>query len=157
MPNDLENMVSRLVQMEMAAVPGSDAVGVGFYIQEGTRYWTNTITGFTVELESEQLEIVTYLITARLVVSATTEGINNEAELSLQTLLPVILSYFGQRRQLKRTSADTLVSGLDPRGAQITGGQVRDDIQNSGIGVNMFGLDIQVEVPMIISTDQVIF
>lgn len=155
--NDLENMFARLVQMEMAAVPGSDAVPISFYSQEGMPYWTNTVTGFTVELESEQLEIITYSITARLVLATLTEGINNQAELSLQTWLPVILTYFGQRRQLKRTSADTLVSGLDPRGAQITGGQVRDDIQNSGIGVNMFGIDFNIEVPMTISTDQLIF
>lgn len=157
MANDLEAMLTRLTDMQKAVYSGSDAVAVSYYAQEGTPYWTNTITGGTIELESEQLEVVTYSITMRLVLAVVTEGVNNQAELSLQTQLPVILAYFGQRRQLKRTVADAAVTGLDPRGAQITGFQVRDDIQNSGIGALMFGLDFNIEVPMIIATDQLIF
>lgn len=157
MPNDLEAMLTRLTDMQKAVVSGSDAVAVSYYAQEGTPYWTNTITGGAIELESEQLEVVTYSVNMRLVLAVVTEGVNNQAELSLQNQLPVVLAYFGQRRQLKRTSADSVVSGLDPRGAQITGFEVRDDIQNSGIGANMFGVDFNIEVPMIISTDQVVF
>lgn len=147
----------RLTDMQKAVISGSDAVALSFYAQEGTPYWTNTITGGTIELESEQLEVVTYTVNMRLVLAVVTEGVNLQAELSLQTQLPVILAYFGQRRQLKRTVADAPLLGLDPRGAQITGFQVRDDIQNSGIGVLMFGIDFNIEIPMIISTDQLIY
>ena len=157
MANELEAMLTRLTDMQKAVLSGSDAVSVSFYAQEGTPYWTNTIIGGSIELESEQLEVVTYTVNMRLVLAVVTEGINNQAELGLQTQLPVILAYFGQRRQLKRTVADAALIGLDPRGAQITSFQVRDDIQNSGIGANMFGIDFNIEVPMIISTDQVVF
>ncbi len=149
--------MTRLTDMQKAVLSGSDAVAVSFYAQEGQPYWTNTITGGSIELESEQLEVVTYTVNMRLALATLTEGVNLQAELSLQTQLPVILAYFGQRRQLKRTVADAAVSGLDPRGAQITSFEVRDDIQNSGIGVFSFGIDFNIEVPMIISTDQLIW
>lgn len=157
MANDLEAMLTRLTEMQQAVYPGSDAVAISSYAQEGTPYWTNTVTGFTAELESEQLEVITYNITMLLVLAVTTEGVNDQAELSMQTWLPVILAYFGQRRQLKRTVTDAAVIGLDPRGAQITDGQVRGDVQSSGIGVYMFGLAFNIQVPMILSTDQLIW
>jgi hypothetical protein len=67
------------------------------------------------------------------------------------------VQYFAQRRQLKRTSADSAVENLYPQGAVITGGQVRDDIQNSGIGITMFGIDFTIEVPLYQQTPQLIF
>lgn len=157
MPNDLENMVERLTEMQMAVVPNSDAVTVDFYAQESPLYWTNQIGSFTTELLSENIQIVTYTIRMRLVLATVTEGFEQEAEKLIQTWLPVVLSYFGKRRQLKRTSADAPVQGLDPRGSLIIGGTARHDIQNSGIGQLMHGIDFDIEVPMTFDTDQVIW
>jgi hypothetical protein len=154
--SELDNMLARLVEMQEDVVV-SDAVPVSLYVQEGGYYWTNTVTGFTVQLVSEELQVITYQITMRLVLATVTEGFLTEAEQKLHKVLPPIILYFSQRRQLKRTSADSTVPYLDPRGAVIVGGQVRDDIQNSGIGQLMFGLDINIEVPLYQTTSQLVF
>lgn len=154
--SELDAVLARLVEMQEDVIL-SDAVPVSFYVQEGTYYWTNSINGFSVELVSEELEVVTYEITMRFILATTTEGFGTEAEQKMHKVLPLILKYFSQRRQLKRSSSDSAVAYLYPRGAVITGGQVRDDIQNSGIGQSMFGIDFTIEVPMYQQTEQVIF
>jgi hypothetical protein len=156
-PSELDLMLERLRDMQTDVVAGADAVSVSFYAQEGTPYWTNTVTGFTVELESENLQIITYHIVMRLVLATTTEGFATEAEQKLHLWLPTLTAYFSRRRQLKRTALDGAIAFLHPRGAMITGGQVRDDIQNSGIGQSMFGIDLDLDVPMYQATDQLIF
>ncbi len=157
MPNDLENMITRLTEMQEAVVTGSDAPGVAFYAQEQPKYWLTHIDSYAVELESENLQIITYQITMTLVLASTTEGFDQEAEKSIQTWLPTVLQYFGKRRQLKRTSADTAVTGLAPKGAFISGGKAGYGIVSSGIGQTQFGVDFVIEVPMVQDTDQVIF
>jgi len=154
---DLTNMLSRLVEMQKAAYPGSDAVPIAFYAQEATPYWTNRIDSALVEENSENLQVITYSINMRLVLAPVNEGWENEAEKLIATYLPTILLYFGQRRQLKRTSADTAVASLDPRGSLITSVNADYNMQNSGIGVTQFGIDFTIEVPMYQQTDQVIF
>lgn len=156
-PSELDSMLARLVDMQKDVVPDADAVPVSFYAQEQPTYWTNTITGGTLERETQDIDVMTYRITMRLVLALVTEGFNTEAEQKLHLWLPSILAYFGRRRQLKRTSADAAVAYLHPRGAAITDVQVRDDIQNSGIGQSMFGLDLTIEVPMYVTTEQVVF
>jgi hypothetical protein len=156
-PSELDSLLARLVDMQEDVVAGADAVPVSFYAQEQPVYWTNSITGFTVERVTENIDIITYRITMRLVLALVTEGFSTEAEQKMQLWLPYILSYFATRRQLKRTSADSAVPFLDPRGAVISGGAVRGDIQNSGIGQLMFGIDFSIEVPMYQQTEQVIF
>lgn len=156
-PSELDSMLARLTDMQQDVVSGADAVAASFYAQETLPYWTNIVTGFTVELESEELHIITYQITMRLVLATTTEGFNTEAEQKLHLWLPSLIAYFARRRQLKRSASDTAVAYLHPRGAVITGGQVRADIQNSGIGQSMFGLDITAEVPMWQTTGQLVF
>lgn len=156
MTTDLDSVIQRLCDMEKAVVAGSDAVPGAAYAQEGLGYWLNDVTGGTVELESEELQIVTYAITARYVGAEATEGYTMQPEQSVQTLIPTILQYFGQRRQLKRTSTDTPVVNLDPRGAVIVGFRVDRNLV-SGIGQKLFGLDFLFEVPMIQDTNQLIF
>jgi hypothetical protein len=153
---DLTNMLSRLVEMQKAAYSGSDAVPVSFYAQEATPYWTTRIDSALIEEESENLQIITYSINMRLVLASVTEGWDNEAEKLIATWLPTILLYFGQRRQLKRTSADTSPLNLDPRGSLITSANADYSMQNSGVGVTQFGIDFTIEVPMTQQTDQVI-
>jgi hypothetical protein len=157
MPNDLEAMITRLTEMQEAVVTGSDAPGVAFYAQEATKYWLTHIDGFAVELESENLQIITYRITMTLVLEATTAGFDQEAEKLIQTWLPTVVQYFAKRRQLKRTSADLAVTGLSPKGALITGGKAGIGIVSSGIGQTQFGVDFNIEVPMVQDTNQVIF
>ena len=91
------------------------------------------------------------------ILSTTTEGFESEAERQIHAWLPVILQYFGQRRQLKRTSADAAVPYLHPRGAFITGGKADYGITISGIGQSMFGVSYTIDVPMWQDTNQVIF
>ncbi len=157
MTTHLEDLLARLVLMQQAAMPGSDAVTVSLYSQESTPYWTNHVDGFAVELASEQQQIITYTITMTQVLSTTTEGYEQEAERQIHAWLPVILQYFGQRRQLKRTSADAAVPYLHPRGAFITGGKADYGITISGIGQTMFGISYTLDVPMWQDTNQVIF
>lgn len=157
MTNELENALARLTEMQQDVIPNSDAVPVAFYAQEAAPYWKNTVTGFSVELESESQQIVTWQITMTLILSATTEGFEQEAERLIHAYAPLVLRYFGQRRQLKRTSADSAVPYLDPRGAFITGGKPDYGLQQSGIGQSMFAIDFTVEVPLWQETDQVIF
>jgi hypothetical protein len=156
-PSELDLMLERLRDMQTDVVAGADAVNVSFYAQEGTPYWTNTVTGFTVEMESENIQIITYSIIMRLVLATTTEGFAVEAEQKAHLWLPTLTAYFARRRQLKRTALDTAVAFLYPRGATLTGGAVRDDIQNSGIGQSMFGIDLHIDVPMYQTTDQLVF
>lgn len=154
---DLDNMLARLVEMQQAAYPGSDAVPVSFYAQESTPYWTNRIDSAVVEEDSENIQIITYSINMRLVLASINEGWENEAEKLIASWLPTILLYFGKRRQLKRTSADSSVVNTHPKGSLITAANADYNMQNSGIGVTQFGIDFTIEVPMYQLTDQVIF
>lgn len=157
MSTDLSAMLDRLVLMQKAVMPGSDAVPVSFYSQEGLPFWTNKIDSVVIELDSQDIQVLTYRIRMRQVLAFVTEGWDQEAEGYIATWLPTVTLYFGQRRQLRRTSADSDVINLDPRGALLTDVNAVDgDMQNSGIGANQFGLDYYIEVPMIQNTDQLV-
>lgn len=153
----LDDMLNRLTLLQQDVFPGSDAVPVVFYAQEATPYWTNDFSSFDVQLDSEQIQIVTYHGVMQLVLGAITQGFEQEAERLTYIWIPAVTIYFGQRRQLKRTSADAPVPFLYPSGAVITGGSKRNDIANSGIGQLMFGIDFNIDVPMWQETDQVVF
>lgn len=155
--SDLYDMMDRLVLMEKDVQTNTDAVPVAFYAQEATPYWTNQIMSFIVEEDSFDLQKITYSISMTLWLATTTEGFEQEAERKAQTILPTILTYFAQRRQLKRTSADSAVVGLYPMGAVITGGKVNYGDNNSGIGQGMFGITCDIDVPMYIQSSQVVF
>jgi hypothetical protein len=156
-PTPLDTLIERLALLEQAVVPGSDAALTGTYTQEGTPYWTNTVTGWTTETVSEDLQVITYRITMELVLGATTEGYEQQAERQVQKWIPTITQYFGKRRNLKRTSADAGVRYLDSRGAQITDGRVNYNLGQSGIGQSMFGIAFNIEVPMDQDTEQAVF
>ncbi len=138
-------------------MPGSDAAPVWFYAQEGYPFWVNKVSRFTTEDIAEDLQVVTYSIIMRLVLKPATSGIEYEAERDIHKYVPPILMYFGQRRQLKRTKADTDVQFLDSKGALITGGQPDYNMQVSGIGNPLFGIDFDIDVPMDEYVDQLIF
>ena len=153
----IDYMLLRLCEMQEAVVPNSDAAPVFFYAQEGSPFWVNRVGNFNIELESEEIQVVTYSVTMRLVLRPVTAGIEFEAEREIHTWLSTVTQYFGQRRQLKRTNADTGLDFLDPRGAIITGGRADYDMSVSGAGNNLFGIDFIIEVPMLQYVSQVIF
>jgi hypothetical protein len=156
-PSILDTLIERLALMEEAVVSGSDAALTGTYVQEGTPYWANSVTGWTTETVSEELQVITFQITAQLVLATTTEGFEQQAERQTQRWIPVVTQYFAQRRRLKRTSADAGVPFLHPRGAQIDGGKVDFNLGRTGTGQSMFGIDFNIEVPMYQQTPQVVF
>jgi hypothetical protein len=152
----LDDMLLRLCDMEKDVVPGSDAVPAAFYSQEGQPFWTNDARNFEVQLVAEDLQVVTYHVTATLALGPVSAGFEQEAEQQTYQWIYTVPQYINQRRQLKRTSADSPVAYLDPRGAFCSGGTKRDDIA-SGIGQLMFGIDFNIDVPMWQETDQVVF
>ena len=156
-PTDLDYLLFRLCQMQEAVVPNSDAAPVFFYAQEKSPFWVNRVGAFTIELESEEMQVVTYQVTMRLALNPVTSGIEFESERAIHTWLPTVTQYFGQRRQLKRTNADTGLDFLDPRGAVIVGGRADYDMVVSGSGNNLFGIDFTIEVPMLQYTNQLVF
>lgn len=156
-PTELDYLLLRLNEMQEAVVPGSDAVPVFVYTQGGAPFWVNRVGSFTIELESQEIQVVTYQVTMRLVLNPITSGIEYEAERAIHTWLPTVTRYFGQRRQLKRTNSDAGLDFLDPRGAVITGGQADYNMQVTGTGTNLFGIDFTIEVPMLQYTDQLVF
>jgi hypothetical protein len=153
---DLDDAIARLVEMQEDVISGSDAVPFAFYAQESTRYWTNDVTDFRVEVESEELQRITYTVTMTCHGAEATEGYEGQPEESVQTLIPTVLQYFSKRRQLKRTNADSAVTNLDPRGAQITGGRVNRGLTDS-VGQRVFGIDFNLELPMFQDTEQSVF
>lgn len=156
-PTQLDFALFRLTEMQETVMPGSDAVPVWFYKQGRGPFWVNRVGDFSVELSSEEIQTTTYVITMRLVLNPVTSGIESEAERAIHTWLPTVIQYFGERRQLKRTNSDTGLDYLDPRGAVITGGRADYDMQVSGVGANLFGIDFRIEVPMLQYTDQLVF
>jgi hypothetical protein len=157
MTTDLETMLTRLTDMQKAVVANSDAVEVAFYAQEGTPYWTNRVMSVIVTFEGETIQNETYSIAMQLVLTNVTEGYETQAEKMIQAQLPVILQYFGKRRQLKRTNADAALLGLRPQGAIIKQARVNYNLVNSGTGQKMFGIDILLEVPMYQAVDQTVY
>ena len=153
----LTDLLDRLVLMQKAVMPGSDAVPVSYYWQEATPYWSNRIDSANFELNSEEMVNGIYVINMRVVLGIVTENYENIAEKQIAVQAPVILYYFGTRRSLKRTQADASLQWLLPEGAVITGFQAQYNMQNSGIGVQQFGIDFALEVPMNIPTEQVVY
>ena len=156
-PTQLDYALHRLTEMQEAVVPNSDASPIWFTKQGRGPFWINRVGEFSVELSSEEIQTTTYRITMRLVLSPITSAIENEAERAIHTWLPTVIQYFGERRQLKRTNSDTGLDYLDPRGAVITGGRADYDMQVSGVGANLFGIDFRIEVPMLQYTDQLVW
>lgn len=157
MTTELEAMLTRLTDMQKACVTGADAVPVSFYAQENTPYWTNRVMDVLVSFEGQTIQNETYSIAMQLILTNVTEGYEKQAELMIQAQLPVILLYFGQRRQLKRTSADAALSGLRPQGAIIKRARINYNLINSGTGQKMFGIDILLEVPMTQAVEQAVY
>lgn len=155
--SDLDDMLARLVDMEKDVVSGSDGVPVTFYTQEALPYWTNAVGTFSVEQLAQDLQLISYQVKATLVLAKATEGFGTEAEEKAHALLPVILLYFGQRRTMKRNNTDPDVVNLYPRGLSVTGGAISDNIPSSGVGDTMFGCEVQLDIPMYQSIDQVVF
>ena len=157
MATDLETMLIRLTDMQKACIANSDAVTVAFYAQEAPIYWTNRVMSVNVTFESEQIQDETYSIAMQVVLANVTEGYETQAEKLVQKWLPVILEYFGKRRQLKRTNADAALLGLRPRGAIIKQARVNYNLVNSGNGQKMFGIDILLEIPMYQAVEQAVY
>lgn len=157
MTTPLDDLLLRLTEMDKAVLSGADSVGVFFYTQESFPFFVHRVSRFSTEDIAIDLQTVTYTILKRLVLGPVTAGFEQEAEQQIHTWLPTILLYYGQRRQLKRTSADADVVFLNSKGALITGGQADYNLNVSGIGQICFGIDFEIEVPMDLYTDQLIF
>lgn len=153
--SDLDNALDALLRIEVAAVANSDAVRGSAYAQEQPQYWTNRIAGWTTELESEELQIITYLVEATLTAAFLTEGFGEEAEKRAQTLIPDVLLYIGKRRKLRRTASDPDVPYLDPRGVINRDGQIIYE-NRSGIGAQMVSILFTFEMPMYQRVTQII-
>lgn len=157
MPGDLELVFQRLADMCEDVLAASDAVPVSAYTQESGPYWIIKIDAFNIETESENLEIITWQLSLELILATNTEGWDQEAEKRLQAIIPTVLQYFGRRRQLKRNISDPGLTGLYPRGAQITAGQTNNGSLASGIGQGMITVSFSIDVPMYLETDQVVY
>lgn len=157
MTTPLDDLLARLVDMQKAVVTGSDSVPAFIYTQETLPFWVNRVGAYRVIDTAMDLQTVVYSITMRLSLGYVTQGFNQEAEQMIHTWLPTVLLYFGQRRQLKRTSADSAVPFLNAEGGLITGGTADYNLQISGIGQSCFGIDFNIDVPMDLFTDQLIF
>jgi hypothetical protein len=151
----LDDVLARLVLMQKAVLPGSDAVPAFVYTQESFPFWLNRVGRYSVEDIAIDLQTVTYTILMRLVLGNVTSGFEVETEQLVHQWLPTVLLYFGQRRRLKRTNADSGVPFLDAKGALITDGTADYNLQVSGIGQSLFGIDFNIEVPMDLYTNQV--
>lgn len=157
MTSDLDLALDRLVLMQKASYIGSDAVKDYYYTQEATPFWVNKIESFDVQIDSEGLDVIKYFVTMTLALSIITEGWEGEAEGKTRLLIPPTVAFFNQRKMMKLLTSDNPVLNLHPTGIRVTGGNVDYNLQVSGIGVLLFGINFSLELPMMQSAEQAVF
>lgn len=159
MSSDLELLLSRQCEMEKAALvatyPEIDAFPVAFWTSERLPYWTNRIVHVGVEWEGQEEITYRYTLAGLLVLAHFTEGVQLEAEGKIAVVLPLVLDYFANRRQWKRTQADSELVDLDALGGEITGADTLYS-ENSGIGVNQFGIVFTFEIGFTYQVNQIV-
>lgn len=160
--SQLDDALTRLCLLEKDAFTGTefegiiDAQPVASYVQEGLPYWVNDLTGFTIEIESQSIQIIHYLLTMVLTLAPYQSGFEQQSELLANLYVPLITQYFGQRRQLKRTFADPAVDFLYPRGMYILRGRIKKE-PRGGIGQLNVILEFDADLPMYQNVDQDVF
>jgi hypothetical protein len=144
---DLDLLFERLNLLQENCIENSDARPVAFYTQEAYPFWTCRVAAGQVELDSQDYQRVTYIIIMRLVLANFSEGIGTEAEARIAEVIPVVLEYFGRRRNLTLNSTQEVLDNLSPLGAVITDFVTLYGQLNTGIGTDQFGVEFTLEVP----------
>lgn len=100
--------------------------------------------------DDEDTDIVTYTVTARLIVGDVTTGYDGVLAEKLWTWIPTICAYFAARRELVYTADQEPPLGLVPDGVRVRVATPYGLFANS----NFVGLDLEFSVPFVVETPQ---
>lgn len=154
--SDLELLMERLTLIQEELLSGSDAVGVPFYAQEATPFWTNSVE-FETEWNSLDYYRVTYRVTMTLVLAELTEGYDQQAQQKVNQTVPPTLMYFMQRRFLQSITQQTQLINTDPAGLARISGRTLTGQERSGIGANQVGVEFILEIAFVYRVEQAYF
>lgn len=134
-------LMARMVAQEKAAMLAlatpvtADAVPYFWHSQEAFPYFTNRVAPITVEQDedSEDIDVYTYDIIARLVIGHVTSGYKGEPDANLQTYIPHLIEYLNERELLQTAAYPLALDNLTR--ARVTGSNGYAVFNNQAIGL----------------------
>lgn len=156
-------LLMRLVTLEKEAMASigvtADAKPYALHVQEAFPYFTNRVAANPVSDDgSEDLDLNNPLVIIRLVIGHVTEGYKGQPEGKLYEWGPVIKTYLQRRSnwlQCATAPYNTRMDGL--QSARVTDNGGYRIFDNSGLGVNQVGRELQVQCIFDESIEQVYY
>ena len=143
---DMQNLLLRVAALEKEGLSSisvtCDAKPFFIFQQETFPYWTNRIPPFTIEPDSENIDVYTFDIIARLVVDHRTAGYRGEPEALLYRCIPTMIGYFNARELLQ--SAAYLAEPLDLIQARVTAVEGLRIYETSGLSALQVGTEFTI-------------
>lgn len=156
---DLSGMIDRMGAIEKEALAGltpsvtADAVDYFFHNQERFPFFTHRVGPATIDADSQQLDIYTVTVVARLVIGHITEGaVKGQAEGKLQTYIPQVANTFNRREGLQSATYPDRMPRL--RYARCTGVSGFGVFQNAGTIGQQVGTEFTVEAVFVNAIEQ---
>lgn len=143
----LNELLERLVAIEVEALASigvtADAKPYFYHIQGAFPYFTNRVVDIPISDDGSQDEDVNSpVIVARLVLAHATEGYKGEPEDRLYEWLPVIKTYINQRMWLQSAAFPNRMDNL--QSARVVNNGGLRVFQNEGINATQIGAEIQI-------------
>lgn len=163
MPTYETELLNRLVALEKEAMTSigvsADAKPYALHVQESFPYFTNRIAANTVTDDgSEDTDLNNPLVIIRLVIGHATEGYKGQPEGKLYEWGPVVKTYLQQRANWLQTAAGPYATRMDNlQSARVTDNGGFRIFDNSGLGVNQVGRELQVQCIFTASIEQIYY
>ena len=142
----MENLLLRVAALEKEGMSSisvtCDAKPFFIFQQESFPYWTNRITNIPVESDSENIDVETFDIIARLVVDHRTAGYRGEPEALLYRCIPTMIGYFNARELLQSAAYPT--EPLDLIQARVTAVDGLRIFETSGLSALQVGTEFKI-------------
>lgn len=146
----LDDMMTRLVDMEQEAISNSVAVKFPLYTQATFPYWTNNVTEFAPgraedEFEYDEARRV-FTVESKYVIGHITEGYTGQPQEQFWSDWITILDFFDAHPGLTSTAYPTPLQYLDAQETTLLPSVGLARFQNSGIGADQVGGLIRQQV-----------
>lgn len=146
----LDDLMTRLVDMEQEMITNSVAVKFPLYSQASFPYWTNNITEFTPGRGDDEFEYDEarrmFTVEARYIIGHITEGYLGQPQEQFWADWITILDFFDARPGLTSTAYPAALQYLDPQETILLPSPGLSRFQNSGIGADQVGGMVRLQV-----------
>lgn len=162
--NYIEDYLNRMVAIEVEAVAALyptlpemqsvDALPYAFGSSSRFPYWLNRVISYRAKTDSQDYRTYRYRMGAMYVRGMLTAGVPPQPETNLYTDLASLSDFISGRNQLQSVKYPTVMQWLDPEGVYISDATVLIGQVSSGIGAQVIGAEIILDVPITVPITQ---